>query len=64
MKFSLEIELGNDAMELYPDIALALEHLSDLLTTENPDITDPPHPGDGDCIRDPNGNTVGNWTII
>lgn len=53
MKFTLEIELGNDAMQTSDDVAEALANVTNSLL-------------DGltsGAIRDANGNTVGKWNL-
>lgn len=54
-KFTLEIELGNDAMRTYQDIREVLQMVTK--GRHGPKI------GDGNNIRDLNGNTVGRWEI-
>lgn len=60
MKFTLEIELGNDAMSTWGNIRDALRQLTSKLNTRqytgNPEI-------DGGKIMDINGNSVGKWEI-
>jgi hypothetical protein len=62
MKFSLSIELGNDAMQSGFDVATALEaaaaYIHDL--SEN---TGALEAQDGAAIFDTNGNRVGFWAI-
>ena len=54
MKFKLEIEIGNDAMLDYDDLARVLHRVaSSLRGMGKPNIND------FDPIRDDNGNTVG-----
>ena len=54
-RFTLEIELGNEAMRSQHDIALALGAVIDRLYA---------HEGDGGRqVLDVNGNTVGGWRI-
>lgn len=53
MKFKLEIELGNVAMDSHEDIADALIEVGKNLLQGNDHTT----------IRDLNGNTVGKWEI-
>jgi len=53
MKFTLDIDLGNDAMRSPEDIAHALETVAHRLRNESDGDTAP--------IRDTNGNTVGEW---
>lgn len=55
MKFILEIELGNDAMQTPEDIAYAI----DAINTWPLRFT----PGQEEPVRDINGNTVGKWQI-
>jgi len=50
-KFTLEIKLGNDAMQDQCDVARALAKLAGELT------------GRSGTIRDDNGNRVGTWSI-
>jgi hypothetical protein len=63
MKFYVEIELLNDAMQTADDVAQALYATADRIV----DITgsDPldDHEGEFRNIRDRNGNTVGIWQI-
>jgi hypothetical protein len=58
MKFSLTIELANDAMRDPGDVAAALEHIANQLR-------DTGFGNIGDCwvVRDANGNGVGFWTV-
>ena len=49
MTFKLEIEMGNDAMRDYTNVADALKQIASEL-----------RPGEG-RVRDANGNTVGHW---
>jgi hypothetical protein len=60
MKFTLEIELGNDAMQTNDDIAKSLQTLAHRLSQMHRDPVD----GDKWNIRDANGNTVGKWEVI
>jgi hypothetical protein len=53
-KFTLEIQLGNDAMSDYRDIHDALRRVSDFVSAD---------PGDMGYIRDVNGNRVGQWSV-
>lgn len=71
MKFVLEIELGNDAMQTANDIARALHNAAGTIGSEGLVF------GDGQdeipfdyipkpqtvVIRDDNGNAVGSWEI-
>lgn len=64
MKFTLEIKLGNEAMQTVEDVQTALaalvagqsmtRHVAGNRTFED---------GDGGKIRDLNGNTVGKWEV-
>ena len=60
MKFTLEIELGNDAMQTRNDVMEALRKLGQNLRYMN----DTPESGDDGGIMDTNGNTVGKWEVI
>jgi len=59
MKFSLEIELGNDAMSTPDDVAYLLGVVAEQL-----DAVDAFGPGDEGRTRDVNGNTVGRWEVV
>lgn len=59
MKFTLEIELGNDAMQTRDDIEEALRSAGQNLRY----MSDPPEDGDGGGIMDLNGNNVGKWRV-
>lgn len=59
MKFILEIEIGNDAMQTYVNIAEALANVAQKLKY---DFMAPVR-SDWYTIRDINGNTVGKWFI-
>jgi hypothetical protein len=59
MKFVLDIELGNDAMQNWSDIAWALYDVARGIRTEAPMIA-----SCGARIKDVNGNTVGSWSIV
>lgn len=58
MKFTLEIELGNDAMQNGRDVALALKRLGAKLVDHRFDDGT-----DHGKIMDLNGNSVGTWDI-
>ena len=58
MKFKLEIELGNDAMQDRDDVGHELYRLSKRLMG-----AEAFEPGDGELVRDANGNTVGKWEV-
>jgi hypothetical protein len=59
MKFTLEIELGNDAMLTRNDIEDALRRLGQNCKY----MSDPPEEGNEGDIMDYNGNTVGHWYV-
>jgi hypothetical protein len=63
MKFMLEIEIGNDAMQSYDNIANAL---NDRALALNRMCRGGDMPAVNDCgsIRDTNGNRVGQWGIV
>ena len=52
MKFTLEIKLGNDAMQLNEDIAAALHDVAYYVEQ---------HDNSHGIIHDANGNNVGRW---
>lgn len=59
MRFTLEIEMGNDAMQTYADIAYAVRRVF-------PDFANRPEEVDEDengNLYDMNGNRVGSWSI-
>lgn len=60
MKFTLEIELGNDAMRTGADVAEVLERLAHHMGTRNWAAL-----SEGECqhVHDLNGNTVGKWEV-
>ena len=60
MKFLLEIELGNDAMRIYPHLRAALRRVIEQMRESD----SKPNEGDGRKIMDANGNTVGKWEVI
>lgn len=55
MKFKLEIELGNDAMQDQHDVAKVLRDVANHLGG--------PY-GLSGKIKDDNGNTVGRWEVV
>jgi hypothetical protein len=57
MKFSLTIELGNDAMQNASDVARALRKLAGKIDLREFDKID------GGKIMDVNGNSVGEWEV-
>lgn len=56
--FTLEIELGNAAMQSGEDIARALERVAAQVRQH-----ERPEPFHSMRIRDENGNTVGGWNV-
>ena len=61
MRFTLEIELGNDAMQTGQDVAGALRKEAQRLAEFcKKDL----RPGAEGLIRDVNGNTVGKWQVL
>lgn len=64
MKFTVEIELGNDGMQTADDVAQALYATADRIVdvTGSDPLTD--HVREFRNIRDLNGNTVGLWQIV
>jgi hypothetical protein len=65
MTFTLKIELGNDAMQTYDDIAAALRKVAARLNSGGNTVID--EDADlaitGGRIKDVNGNTVGEWSL-
>lgn len=61
MKFTIEIDLGNDAMHTLGDIARALSRIAATLAEEPEAEADP---GQRGRIRDVNGNRVGEWLVV
>jgi hypothetical protein len=59
MKFTLEIELGNDAMQTCDDVGRAIREVAE----EFLDCMDEPTPVRDILIKDINGNTVGKWEV-
>lgn len=64
MKFTVEIELGNDAVQTADDIAQILYSTADRIidVTGSDPLTE--HVGAFRNIRDLNGNTVGLWQVV
>lgn len=60
MKFVLEIDLGNDAMQTPQEVGDALDRLSEKFARRGNDF----HPDEGGVILDNNGNTVGGWRLV
>jgi hypothetical protein len=58
MKFVLEIELGNDAMQTAEDVAEAIRAKLKGIEASTFDAPEGPY-----NIRDRNGNTVGKWEV-
>lgn len=56
--FNMSIELGNDAMQTYDDLAAALEKTAKKLR-----VYAHPEPGETGRIMDTNGLSVGRWRI-
>jgi hypothetical protein len=59
MRFTLEIELGNDAMTTGYNVAAALRRVSGQVA----ELVKKDLPGAEGAIRDVNGNTVGKWEV-
>lgn len=59
MRFTLEIELGNDAMQSGENVAECINRVADKLWPINGTLIG------GECgfARDLNGNTVGSWEV-
>lgn len=62
MTFTLEIELGNDEMQTYPEIEKAISS-SLQLYHDAVSLGGVPVDEDEGTVRDGNGNTVGKWTV-
>lgn len=62
-KFTLEINLGNEAMQNTYDVSRALSDLSADLLTEHEHKIICTHRGLSGKIRDANGNAVGSWVV-
>lgn len=58
MKFTLEIEMGNDAMQTYADIAQATRRIFSDFARRDEAAED-----DAGRIYDINGNKVGTWEV-
>lgn len=64
MKFTIEIELGNDAMKRFDSIRAAIkEALMPVRLARNARNVNVPHDGDSGKIMDVNGNSVGVWEV-
>jgi hypothetical protein len=59
MKFTLEIELGNEAMQGSSDVARALRATADRIQGHGHFAGENSAP-----VRDDNGNTVGSWAVV
>jgi len=57
MKFTLEINLGNEVMQTGADVGYAIERAAERI--QFADMV----PGDSGVILDTNGNTVGAWSV-
>ncbi len=60
MKFTLEIELGNEAMQNGDDLSIALRHVAE----DVPNQIREPWIGKERSFRDEFGNRVGKWQVI
>jgi hypothetical protein len=58
MKFTIEIELGNDEMRTWPDIAESLRRAYGGIRDEEAIVAP-----DRGALRDINGNKVGEWKV-
>lgn len=58
MKFTLEIELGNEAMQTAEDVASKLRDIARRVDSCTFDSVEGPYK-----ILDTNGNTVGSWAV-
>jgi hypothetical protein len=61
-KFTLEITLGNDAMQTPADVRNALRKVADRLERDQ-DAYSPFEGEDSGKIMDGNGNSVGKWEV-
>lgn len=59
MKFTLEIELGDEALQTLADVQAAIAASRRSLADGN----EPLEIGDSDRLWDINGNTVGKWEV-
>ncbi len=59
MKFTLEIEMGNDAMQTYAEIAFAVRRVFPYFANR-PEEVDEDENGN---LYDANGNKVGSWEV-
>lgn len=58
MTFTLTIEMGNDAMQTYADIAQATRRIFSDFANRHDEVED-----DAGRIYDANGNKVGTWSV-
>jgi hypothetical protein len=63
MKFTLQIDLGDDDMRGYNDICGALKRLAQSISDEVDMGPDEVTLGDTHIVQDINGNTVGTWEV-
>lgn len=63
MRFTVEIELGNEAMETWQDLRDALKRVAGKMGSKACCLGSAPSNGDGSKIMDENGNSVGRWDI-
>jgi len=66
LKFKVELDLGNDAMQTVDEVSVALQRaldafLSDHVTSRG--VAAHLVEGDGGVLRDVNGNRVGVWGV-
>lgn len=59
-RFTLILELGNDAMQSWADIARALRQVADQVDGPSDEF---PHEGQRNAVNDGNGNRVGLWRV-
>jgi hypothetical protein len=69
MKFTLEIELGNDIMETGSDLAAALAKTAEFLRARDTDrgyltVEDWDAPYKQHSVTDEYGHTVGSWKVV
>lgn len=58
MRFTLNIELGNEGMQTQADVLAAITR--SINYPQNATM----HVGESEAVRDGNGNTVGSWEVI
>jgi hypothetical protein len=59
MKITIEIELGNEAMQTFDDVATAVQDCANSLSDSTGILCD----GEAAKLWDSNGNTVGKWEV-